>query len=225
MGLDVHLIAEPLPEEEDGFFMNSTYLRSSYNGAGFDRVVPQLTGDETLTFQDIFFEALDNCFSPMTKPEVYEIDNDDGDDGRTFWRKENIPHLEMASDRAWDAFYKIKAADRFAQETLLLAHDNDSYERLDEDRATVTYLKEKNENKTGEPRYRKGYNHFYHDGLTIVSILQTMWASRPTITIVYQVSEEWVIGYMEAAKAAAKFAQRAIDIIKKEGEVEFVWSA
>ena len=224
MGLDIYL-GDGLDalDNEPKFYMNSAYLRSSYNEYGFNNVGPVLTGDKEATFDTIFSEVLD---SAVEKEGVYWLG------------AYSLEALRRAKDKALDVAEKIAASEPYMVETIDFAtvDSNLSFQQINtaelpsHDASVNLYLQERAKHDQEEehlkmPAYRRGHNHYFHDGLEIVAAFKTNYYGFPSVSLVYKQTDRWKEEYVQAAQAAVRFIARAISIIQTDKEVELVWSS
>lgn len=228
MGLDIYLgdDLEAL-DNEPKFWMHSAYLRSSYNEYGFNSVGPVLTGNPEATFDAIFSEVLDTA---VEKEGVYWLG------------AYSLDALRRAKDKAIDVAEKIDATEPFMVETIDFATVDSTLnlQMMDisklpsHDAAVNLYLQERERHgeqhgeQDGELQfssYRRGHNHFFHEGLEIVAAFKTLYYGYPAVSLVYKQTDQWKQEYVQAANAAARFIARAMSIIQTNKEVELVWSS
>lgn len=216
MGLDIYLEAE-LKEEGryPEHFMKANYLRSSYNPSGFNNIVPVMTGDTESTFYGIFAETIDDF--------TVEVP-DEGGGYNVVWKAEAIESLERAKVKAIDVAEKIKASPGFYTEDIIIWKEPE----VESDDVVSRYHKEVVHNQerlrevTGS--YSHGGNQYYMEGITVYAAMPSMKWGKQCVSLVCEMDQEIKDHYEQAAYIAAEFCQLAIDTIKDQGQVGYVWS-
>ena len=226
MGLDVYLYSkaeaasedyahEDVPSEKypDHLF-NRRYLRSSYNGSGFNSAVSDFIGGDS----DLYW-----IFEGVKRDEHEEA----------ALTAESIPALEEAKDRALSVADRLRGCDRLRVHTpsagIIGPQDHLWPELPSADKVLDWYRSETA--RTAIPvsysvSYSTGKGAVYHPGFTILAIaLGRDQLGRPAPVVVYRADDETLDSYIQSAEIIAEFCDEAIGLIQRDGEAQIFWSA
>ena len=192
-----------LPEEDSVFDPNhlfkTTYLRSSYNEAGFNNRVPQMLRDPNTTLYDIFAPVLPDG------GQTYLIVVTDADAVRECQRR-----ARSIADRLGPMDSPLLATTVLNIGTVPMKGAE-----------AITWVSEQLDK---EARFaftsREGF--FDPKGLTIHGLT---FDHRGHAVLVYRDTEDNATWYRNAALITAEFCQVMIDHIETDGEICLLWSA
>jgi hypothetical protein len=195
---------------------NRRYLRSSYNGGGFDSAVPKYLGRQA-TYEWIFGEAI--------KIREQEYDK--------WWTEEDIPALKNAAERAYqiaDDLRELKtplsvltvSGNMFSAPSQLTDTDALSWAKGEAEKENDEMLK-----FFGGGGWQNATGHYF----TLASPLKVVGAvpgvdifGHPAVHLVYQPEEEARESYIQSAVIAGEFAEEAIELIREDGSCYVSWS-
>ena len=189
---------------------NRRYLRSSYNGAGFNRAVPGLIGDG----HDLYW-----IFAPMER----EWDGDEG-----VLTADDIPKLRECKARAEQVAAEIRASDGLRVMSLSPNQfAGTDFLKVDED-AAIAMVRE----KAAAPKTPFGsgwwsslnFDWFGGD----LEVVATVWGGAvlggPALHVVYKGSDEGRESYVQSAEIVAEFCDEAVALIERDQSAFMVWS-
>jgi hypothetical protein len=208
---------EDVPSEEfPGHLFNRRYLRSSYNGSGFNRAVPDLIGTSTSSEYPNARGSLYWIFEPMGREW-------DGDEGTL--TEADIPKLEQCHDRALEIEGALRASDRLrvvtASPNLFRGPPTTTdHEALAKYRATAATRP-----ADDDGWWSNAEMDWYSPGLTILAAIPGMATFNiPGVHLVYRMEGEGFESYVQSAKIVAEFCAEAIMLIRRDGTCRLSWS-
>lgn len=191
---------------------NRRYLRSSYNGGGFDSAVPQMTGNENYTFDWIFGEVKEH--------QDYRVPLD----------KDAVPALMIARERAAEVAQALRDMDAPVKVATVspnpfLAQPN----RTATD--AIAWYREQLEKVSGMPEmFQHGWSSgdgefFGKNGLEVVAAVPGAGLlGNPAVHLVFRVNLDTVVSYIETADIVGEFIDEALELIDTDGFCEMRWS-
>jgi hypothetical protein len=195
---------------------NRRYLRSSYNGGGFNSAVPRLLG-RVASYEWIFSEAINIAEGEYDK----------------WWTEEDIPGLLTAQKRA----EKI-AVDLMNLETpvdVLTVSGNmfspppnvTESEALAWAREQLQKAKEGPDDFFGGGGWQNGTGHFFGTGEALLEVVAAVpgqdYFGTPGVHLVYK-ADGALDSYIESATIVGEFAEEAVELIREDGSCYVSWS-
>jgi hypothetical protein len=194
---------------------NRRYLRSSYNGGGFNNAVPNLVGQD---------HGLYWIFEPLGR----EWDGDEG-----WLSADDLPALRECKARAEQVARELASSDRL-RVTSVSANQFGGAEflRVTDDDA----LAKVREQLAGDSRADDGKwwgskdLDWFGCGIDVVAMVpggerrffsDDMW---PTVHVVYRASDDGFASYVQSAEITAEFCDEAAALIERDGSVRISWS-
>ena len=222
MGLDVYLYSkaeaasedyahEDVPSEKypDHLF-NRRYLRSSYNGSGFNSAVSDFIGGDS----DLYW-----IFEGVKRDEYEEA----------ALTAENIPALEEAKDRALSVADRLRGCDRLRTETPragIIGPQDHLWSKLPSADKVLDWYRSETAHSASFESYSTAKGSVYHTGFTILAItLGRDPLGGPAPVVVYRADDETLDSYIQSAEIVAEFCDEAIGLIQRDGEAQIFWSA
>jgi hypothetical protein len=208
---------DDVPSEEfPEHLFNRRYLRSSYNGAGFNRVVPDLVGSSTEKEYPNARGSLYWIFESMGR----EWDGDEGILG-----PEDIVRLRAARIRALDVADALLKSDRLR---VLTISPNMFGPRptLDDAGALAKYRTKAAERPIADDDWWSNIDmEVFGGGLTVLAALPGMATFNiPGVHLVWRMDEDGIESYVQSAKITAEFCDEAIMLIERDGSCKMSWS-
>lgn len=193
---------------------NRRYLRSSYNGGGFNRAVPEMTGQD---------HDLGWIFESVRVDDQYEIE----------LTAASISALEGARKRALQVADELRSCDplrTMAESPMLGSRDHMWSELPTEEQVLDWYRAEKAKNGNRDEHFGESYSNAkgtvlgFRKGLEVLGVtLGRDVLGRPAAVIVYR--SEAVDSYIQSAEITAEFCDEAIALIKQDGSCFIHWSS
>lgn len=199
---------------------NRRYLRSSYNGGGFNRAVPEMTGDPHATFYDVFEEVIGS-----------------GDEYEYRLEPKHIPALERAAAKAKRIAEQIRDGDSLRAVEVTSMMDvglgrSQLWSKPPTADEVLAWYREATESATRDPNwnaYTTAKGTIFHPGLTVLGVaVGRDVLGSPAAILVYRDGPnegDAVDHYAATAEIAAEFAEEAIMLIQRDGYAEIHWSA
>lgn len=225
----VDVPSEKYPEH----LFNRRYLRSSYNGAGFNRAVPDMLAglDQDAVAEFASSEGDDVgslywIFQPMGR----EWDGDDG-----MLNKVDVPGLEAARDRAkWvaDALAKCDPLRVMAIHMPIFGLQDHCWSTPPTEGEVLSWFRAEMADHAKHPSPFGG-DHAYSNakgtilgfktGMDILAVtLGKDVLGQPSPMIVYR--SEAVDSYIQSAEIVVEFCDEAIALIERDGGAQMSWS-
>ena len=223
MGLDVSLITDG-PDKSQAYpehMFTPTYLRSSYNEGGFNTAVPILAGNADYSLYWIFEPA------PFLVFSVY--DEETGEGGEEGWDTSSIGGLEMARNRCLEVVKSLAESDGLTATTVsaINAFRQDKPTASPVDAVNIHRKTFANRDNNAFQSFSNGEGVFFgkDEGLTVVSAIPGVdILGSPCVHLVMKDQNNNTDWYKQAAEITVEFIDLAIEVIKREGKVEVVWS-
>lgn len=205
--------SETVPSKQfPGNINERRYLRSSYNAGGFNRVVPEVTGNEEFGYYGIL--------EPLGDPEEYNI------------KVEDLFRIEEARNRAVLCVVALEALRgkpvyRVDSESAIPLRPDLTEGPLDGDKALDLFKGEKKrheEAKNGFPSYSNAHGSFWMDEpLKVAGAIAGMdLIGRPCVHLVYET--ELHESYIESAHVLVEFLDELEMLVKRDGCAYVHWS-
>lgn len=206
--------SEKYPEH----LFNRRYLRSSYNGSGFNRAVPDFLGDSERG-------SLDWIFRPVLAADEYE----------TELTEKAIPGLEQAKTRALGIAEELRKCDplRVIDATAMLGPVDHLWSQLPTDDEVLAWYRSEKARHQAAPAdpfdsdwysTAKGSIFGFEKGAEMLAMtLGRDILGRPCAMAVYR--SEAVDSYIESAEITAEFCDEAIMLIRRDGSAFMHWSS
>lgn len=195
---------------------NRRYLRSSYNGGGFNSAVPRLLGRES-SYEWIFELAIDISAQEYDK----------------WWTEEHIPGLMEASLRAQHIAKDLRELE--TPLSVLTVSGNmfsppptvTETEALNWAKEQVEKVKNEGPGFFGSGGWQNGFGHFYGTEDALLEVVAAVpgqdYFGTPGVHLIYK-ADDAVEQYVESATIAGEFAEEAISLIKADGSCYVSWS-
>lgn len=197
---------------------NRRYLRSSYNGSGFNRSVPDMVGEE---------HGLYWIFEPVRLGDEYE----------TELTAASVEPLKEVKKRALRVAEELRTCDpiRTMSEGLMLgSHDHMWHTPPSEDDVLAWYREQQAEHAGREVPSPFGESYSNAKGLllgfTAGTEVLALVAGRsvlgaPAAIAVYRLDKEAVDSYVQSAEIIAEFCDEATALIEADGSCFLHWSS
>lgn len=199
----------PSRKHGEGTLNNRRYLRSSYNGGGFNNAVPQMLDREASYYW--IFEGI----QPDQEPDI-EL------------TAASIPALEAARDRAEKIAADLRELSAPVQ-VMTVSHNAfraPSPKTSDEALAWYREQAAKDNTAFGEGGWSNADGHFF-GGSPVEVVAAVPGASvlgEPGVHLVYRLDGDAAGHYAQSADITAEFTEEAIELIRKDGAVHMHWS-
>jgi hypothetical protein len=203
--------SEKYPEH----LFNRRYLRSSYNGGGFNHAVPQLLTTSGAKSYPHERGSLYWIFEPMGREW-------DGDDGRL--THEDIPKLHEAQERALSVVGDLSKSDRLRVMTISPNVFSGPPKHTDD--AALAMYRAELPLRTSDGWYSRGPNlNVFGGGLTTLAAIPGKGTfGEPAVHLVYRVADEGFDSYVQSAEIVVEFCDEAIALIERDGGASMSWS-
>lgn len=203
---------------------NRRYLRSSYNGGGFNRAVPDFLGDEGATLYGIFAPLIGSSQEPDSR----------------FLTATDIPALRESRERALDVARRLGECDSLQVNDasgMIAGHggpDHLWHKPPTADDVLAWYRNEVKRHAECPPGggFSESYSNAkgvvlgFDKGLEVLAITSGVnLLGHPCALFVYRSTA--IQSYIESAKlayAAAEFCEEAIMLIERDGSAYISWS-
>lgn len=197
---------------------NRRYLRSSYNGGGFNRAVPDFVGED---------HGLYWIFEPMGREW-------DGDEGQL--TEVDVPKLSDCRKRAEQVAEELRACDPLrvmAQGLMVGNRDHMWKEPPTEDQVLAWYREEKSKHAGRSDPFGHDGGYANAKGLVIgfekgVEVLGVTVGrdilGQPAAMLVYRPSRDAIDSYVQSAEIVVEFIDEALSLIKADGMAFISWS-
>lgn len=195
-------------------FFNRRYLRSSYNNGGFNRAVPDMTGQD----HDLYW-----IFEPLDR------DLESGDINLT---RDDIGKLKECSKRAEQVASEIDHCDalRVTEATMHLGEASHMWAAPPNDNQVLEWYRNERD-KPRAPDDDGGYSNAkglvvgFKKGMEVLAVtLGQNCLGRPCAYLVYRLDQESIDYYRQSAEITAEFCDEAIELIKRDGTAHIMWS-
>lgn len=184
------------------------YLRSSYNDSGFNRVVPNATGNEAFTYEGIF--------APLWDSEGYGVGWVDDLDKVAEVRKNAVAAVEALEQ------LKGKAVRRSMDVTVVNPF-NAQIPTTSEDEALALANEQLDKPNPFGGGWSSSEGLFLPDGINVVAVIpgQSIIGAL-SVHVIYE--EPVHESYLESAKVLVEFVDELANLIKKDGRAYISWS-
>jgi len=224
-----HVTDAPSEKYPDHLF-NRRYLRSSYNGGGFNRAVPDMIAGLTegaiaeLASEDDAVGSLYWIFQPMGR--VW-----DGDEGQL--TKVDLDGLRACEDRALRVADMLRNCDPLRVEAVhmpMFGAAEHMWQSPPSDDEVLSWYRRELKSHAGRPSdddggygSAKGTVYGFKQGLDVLAITVGLDVlGRPAPMIVYR--SQAVDSYIQSAEIVAEFCAEAIGLIEQDGSAYISWS-
>jgi hypothetical protein len=198
---------------------NRRYLRSSYNGSGFNRAVPDFLG--TPDEGDLYW-----IFAPMHR----EWDGDDGILG-----PDDVPRLAECRARAELVAEWLRKCDPLRVEAIhapMLGSADHMWSKLPNDDEVLAWYRDEQAEHAAQDRnepFGEGYSNAkgtvfgFTQGMEVLAVtLGRDVLRQPAPMIVYRSAA--IVSYVQSAEITAEFCDEAISLIEADGSAYVSWS-
>jgi hypothetical protein len=199
-----------------GHLFNRRYLRSSYNGGGFNRAVPDFVGED---------HGLYWIFEPMGREW-------DGDEGTL--TEADVAELRECKTRAEQVAAELRACDplRVTATTTMVGSAEHMWSNWPTEDQVLAWYREEKAKHTDKPSpFSEGYSNAKGDVLGFTKGLEVLAATvgrdilgQPCAVLVYRASGEAFDSYVQSAEIVAEFCDEAISLIERDGSAYLSWS-
>lgn len=195
---------------------NRRYLRSSYNGGGFNHAVPQMLGHSG----DVSYPHERGSIYWIFEPMGREWDGDDGN-----LTAADVDALRASKARALEVADGLRKADRLRVVTIspnfLMAppeHDDDAALRLYRTHIAGRDIKP-------DDWYSTRDLEVFGDGLKVLAAIPGKATFNvPGVHLIYRQPDEGYDSYIQSAELVAEFCDEAIALIERDGSCSMSWS-
>jgi hypothetical protein len=199
-------------EKHPKHLFNRRYLRSSYNGSGFNRAVPDFLADEDTSLYDIFRPLFDVAGEP---------DGDLGDLDAA-----HIPALQGCRKRAADIAERLTSCNPLRVEALhgpILGTADHLWNELPTEEQVLAWYRQCRPEDKGSGGYSSAKGTvFGGDGLSVLAITVCRDVlGCPAPAIVYRGD---ATSYVQGAEIVVEFCDEAISLIERDGGCRISWS-
>lgn len=196
---------------------NRRYLRSSYNGAGFNSAVPRLLG-HNVTYEWIFSEVIDIA--------NHEYDK--------WWTEKDLPGLVTAQERAEGVAAELSSLTVPLGVTTVSSNPFTEPPTKSPEQA-ITWARDQIVKEQASPSpdawftsgWESNEGHYYgpDETLKVVAFVHGVdWAGRPATHVVYEQAPDVLETYIQSAVIAGEFAEEARKLIAEDGSCYVSWS-
>lgn len=215
MGLDIYLYTkqensagkhEDVPSVKHPKNINNRrYLRSSYNGGGFNNAVPRLTGNDNFTYYEVF--------EPLGNLDEYQIELND------------VDKLLKCRGRAQDIVEALKVTDGITVTTVSAGAFSGDHT----DQEALKVFREKYAEYQATPgpfgAFSSGQGHFWLDEpLQILAAIPGKdILGHSAMHLIYK-SEGAKDHYLASAEVLVEFIEEAIQLVTNDGVAYMHWS-
>lgn len=194
-------------ERYPGHLFNRRYMRSSYNGGGFNSAVPSMLGVD----HGIYW-----IFGPMGREW-------DGDEGTL--TADDLDKLTESKARALRVAEELRESDRLR--VMSVAPNVFSKPpTFTDDQALALYRQKVTDGRIQPDGWWSNSDmDVFGDGLKILAAIPGQAAfDVPGVHLVYRASDEAIDSYISSAEIIAEFCDEAIALIRKDGSCSMHWS-
>jgi len=209
-------VAVPSERYPDHLF-NRRYLRSSYNGGGFNHAVPEMLGTSGEKEYPNGRGSLYWIFEPMGREW-------DGDEGQL--THDDIGKLMLCRGRAQDVADELKKADRLRVLTVSPnifmgppTTTGDQALALYRNRPKSTF------DNDGDGWWSNRDMDVYGKGVTILAAVPgRATLGEPGVHLIYRAADEAFDSYVQSAEIVVEFCDEAIALVQRDGGARISWS-
>lgn len=198
-----------------GHLFNRRYLRSSYNGGGFNHAVPQLLASSGEKEYPHERGSLYWIFEPMGR----EWDGDEGE-----LTHDDIDKLLLCKGRAEEIVGLLAESDRL-RVTSVSPNIFSARPTSTDDDALKMY---RNELPLRDPEtwYSKGTDlNVFGNGMTLLAAVPGKGTfGEPAVHLIYRPADEGIDSYIQSAEIVVEFCDEAIALIQRDGGARISWS-
>lgn len=192
--------------------LDRRYLRSSYNGGGFNRAVPEMTG----TNHDLYW--------------IFEPARGGVDEYETEFTSASISVLRECRERALQVAEELRTCDRLRVATVE-SNPFSGSQHLTDDGAMEVYRKF----MAGRPASEQSSwlsgrdGEFFVGGFEFLAAIPAVHENfmrqlTPCVYLIYRQADEGLESYVQSAEITAEFCDEAIVLIERDGSVFMHWS-
>lgn len=193
---------------------NRRYLRSSYNGSGFNNAVPDLIGTSIDAEHPNARGSLYWIFEPMGREW-------DGDKGTL--TVDDIPKLRSCRQRAVEVKDALSRSDRLRVFTVS-PNMFMPQPKTSDDEALLMYRKHVAERGEPDGWYASGQLDVFGGGVPVLAAIPGLATFNvPGVHLIYRMGEGFD-SYVESAHIVAEFCDEAIGLIERDGSCRISWS-
>ncbi|WP_433233936.1 hypothetical protein [Actinomadura nitritigenes] len=201
-------------EKHPDHLFNRRYLRSSYNGSGFDAAVPEMVGAD---------HGLYWIFEPVRLDDDYEIELTEAD----------IPGLETAKARALTVADELRACDplRTCEASAFFGSQEHMWSDLPTEEQVLAWYREERERNSERDDFDGGYSNAkgmvfgFKKGMEVLAAtVGKNIIGQPAAILVFRLGDEAKQSYVASAEITAEFCDEAIALIRKDGSCSMHWS-
>jgi len=193
-------------EQYPAHLFNRRYLRSSYNGSGFNNTVPQMLGRQS----DLAW-----IFQPVRLDDQFMIELTAG----------SVPALNNAKSRALKVADDLRACDRLRVMSIAPNMFREPPKTTD-DEALAKYRDAVSTNKIDASSWWGNVDmDVFGDGLQVLAAVPGVATfGIPGVHLIFRNADEGFETYVQSAEICAEFCDEAIALIERDGSCEMSWS-
>jgi hypothetical protein len=202
-------------ERYPSHLFNRRYLRSSYNGSGFNHAVPQLLGSMEGEYPSER-GSLYWIFEPMAREW-------DGDDGNL--TADDLDSLRASKARALEVAEELRKCDRLRVMTVS-PNMFSAPPKTSDAEALRMYRKEVADGRIkADDWWGNAVMDVYGGGVSILAAVPgAATFGVPGVHLIYRPADGGVDSYIESAEIVAEFCDEAIALIERDGSCSMSWS-
>jgi hypothetical protein len=197
---------------------NRRYLRSSYNGGGFNRAVPDFLGED---------KGLYWMFEPVRgESDEYEFEMTDG----------SVKALEEVKARALEVAEALRTCDPLRVESagVMTGLAEHMWSELPTEEQVLAWYREeaaKHADRMKDDMFGEGYSSAkgtvfgFTEGLEVLALTTGRNFLGGQAIVVYRPKREVLESYVQSAEITAEFCDEAIELIRKDGSALLHWSS
>jgi hypothetical protein len=201
-------------EKYPDHLFNRRYLRSSYNGGGFNHAVPQFIGTGETAEYPNQRGSLYWIFEPIGR----EWDGDDG-----YLGPDDIAKLEASKARALEIVEALKSSDKLR---VFTASPNvfSGPPAITDDEALRMYREQVAQRPIGPDDWWSNRDmEVFGDGMTVLAAIPGKATfGVPGVHLIYRGSA--IDSYIQSAEIVVEFCDEAISLIRRDGGCRMSWS-
>jgi len=199
-------ITVPSEKYPDHLF-NRRYLRSSYNGGGFNRAGPHLIGAGHGAYW---------IFEPMGREW-------DGDEGTL--TADDIDKLRASKARALEVAESLRNCDRLRVLSVSPNMFGQPPRHTDDEALRMYRQKVADGQIKPDGWWSSAEMDVFGDGLTILAAIPgAATFGVPGVHLIYRAADEGFDSYVQSAEIVAEFCDEAISLIERDGSCSMSWS-
>lgn len=207
----IHYTDMPSKKYGDGTLCNRRYLRSSYNGGGFNSAVSQMLGRDA---------SFDWIFADVKDYGDYRVPLDEG----------AVENLQKARVRAQEVAQALRDVGTPIRATTVSQNMFRGPSTKTSEDAIAWYREQVEKEKDMPPMFKGGWSsgegeYFGEDGMTVLAAMPGQdILGYPCVHLVYSLPDDATKSYIESADIVVEFIDEILELIATDGSCEIHWS-